>query len=186
MDLIVEIILVMEMKHAQLVQKIVELVLLIESVDDGIINQANETCDNGTLNGQACTPLYGSSCTYCSTSCKNVTLTGPYCGDGTCNGNENCSTCSQDCGTCSKQENCTVCKDSKPLDDSGYSIEYLNSLNKKTTVIPEDENVTVMNLSIGKGNNSSLKNNPTLLFLILIIGVMILLLLILIVRLIKR
>ena len=36
-------------------------------------------------NGQVCNPLYGSSCTYCSTSCKIITLNGPYCGDGTCN-----------------------------------------------------------------------------------------------------
>jgi hypothetical protein len=67
---------------------------------DGIINQANETCDNGVLNGNVCSPLYGSSCTYCSTQCKNVTLTGPYCGDSTCNGAETCSTCSADCGVC--------------------------------------------------------------------------------------
>ena len=61
---------------------------------------------NGILNGQVCTPLYGSSCTYCSNQCKNVTLNGPYCGDNTCNGNEKCSTCSQDCGVCPSQPKC--------------------------------------------------------------------------------
>lgn len=35
----------------------------------------------------------------------NITLTAPaYCGDGTCNGGETCSACSQDCGTCTAEE----------------------------------------------------------------------------------
>jgi uncharacterized repeat protein (TIGR01451 family) len=73
---------------------------------DGVINQANETCDKGILNGNVCTPLYGSSCTYCSNQCKNVTLNGPYCGDHTCNGAETCSTCASDCGACAPQPKC--------------------------------------------------------------------------------
>jgi uncharacterized repeat protein (TIGR01451 family) len=59
-----------------------------------------EQCDKGTLNGQVCNPLYGGSCTYCSNTCNWVTLTGPYCGDGTCSNGENCSTCPGDCGAC--------------------------------------------------------------------------------------
>jgi hypothetical protein len=62
--------------------------------------ETGEECDNGLLNGQPCNPLYGSSCTYCSASCKSITINGPSCGDGQCNGNENCSTCSTDCGIC--------------------------------------------------------------------------------------
>ena len=75
---------------------------------DGLVNQANETCDKGILNGNVCSPLYGSSCTYCSSQCKNVTLNGPYCGDHTCNGAENCSTCSSDCGVCPPITTCDL------------------------------------------------------------------------------
>ena len=106
---------------------------------DGVINQANETCDNGILNGQVCSPLYGSSCTYCSSLCKNVTLNGPYCGDNTCNGNETCSTCPKDCGTCPVQ----VCHieltksadktDVKPGDIVTYTLHYKNTGNGACT-----------------------------------------------------
>jgi len=44
--------------------------------------EGSEACDNGDNNGTACTPVYGSSCTYCSSNCNSVTLTGHYCGDG--------------------------------------------------------------------------------------------------------
>jgi cysteine-rich repeat protein len=66
---------------------------------DGIIEE-NEECDNGLLNGNVCSPLYESSCTYCSTTCKLITVTGPRCGDGTCSDDETCSTCASDCGAC--------------------------------------------------------------------------------------
>lgn len=58
---------------------------------NSIIDQGtNETCDNGQSNGIACTPAYGSSCNYCSASCQEITLTGPYCGDAVKNGAEQC------------------------------------------------------------------------------------------------
>jgi uncharacterized repeat protein (TIGR01451 family) len=44
--------------------------------------QSNEQCDLGTaLNGHVCTPLYNSSCVYCSSQCQNITLTDGKCGD---------------------------------------------------------------------------------------------------------
>src|SRR3989339_304090 len=58
-----------------------------------------EQCDNGGNNGTACTPAYSSSCTYCSSSCTNVTLQGPRCGDGTRNGSEQCDGSSTPCGS---------------------------------------------------------------------------------------
>lgn len=51
---------------------------------DGVLN-AGEQCDKGTLNGIKCNPLYNKSCTYCSSSCQNITLKGNYCGDGILN-----------------------------------------------------------------------------------------------------
>lgn len=43
----------------------------------------NEECDLGNAtNGQVCMPAYGSSCTYCSKTCKIMTVKGGYCGDG--------------------------------------------------------------------------------------------------------
>ncbi|HPD82037.1 MAG TPA: hypothetical protein PK357_02975 [Candidatus Pacearchaeota archaeon] len=139
--------------------------------------ETGEECDSGTNNGKPCNPLYGSSCNYCSNSCKTITLTGPYCGDGKCNGNETCSTCPTDCGVC--PTNCTICKDSKPLDDSEY--DYLAYLNKKTTpIIEETETKNV------EKEKSLLKDNPILISLILILGILMLLIVIAIARVIKR
>lgn len=56
---------------------------------DGSVD-AGETCDSGVNNGQVCVPPYGGTCTYCSSSCQTVQLTGPYCGDGIENGSEEC------------------------------------------------------------------------------------------------
>ncbi|MDP8213334.1 MAG: hypothetical protein P9X22_08640 [Candidatus Zapsychrus exili] len=64
-----------------------------------------ETCGNGTIdsgeecdgNESPCVPPYDGSCEYCS-NCSLETVTGSYCGDGTCNsGNETSNTCSADC-----------------------------------------------------------------------------------------
>ncbi len=45
-----------------------------------------EDCDDGLDgNGIPCSPPYGSSCTYCSVSCTNITLVGEGCGDGILN-----------------------------------------------------------------------------------------------------
>jgi len=64
------------------------------------IKEGTEQCDYGSSNGQVCNPLYGSSCQYCSTQCKLITLKGPYCGDGTCSNGETCDSCPTDCGVC--------------------------------------------------------------------------------------
>lgn len=48
---------------------------------NGIL-EGTEQCDIGASNGVICTAAYGSSCTYCSTSCTTQTLQGPRCGDG--------------------------------------------------------------------------------------------------------
>lgn len=66
-----------------------------------------EACDNGPSNGVACTPAYGSQCTYCATSCEEVTVVGPRCGDGVKNGSEQCDDGNTvDNDTC--RNNCTA------------------------------------------------------------------------------
>ena len=51
---------------------------------------SGEECDNGASNGQVCTTSYGDTCTYCSSNCQNIQLTGAHCGDGIVNGAEEC------------------------------------------------------------------------------------------------
>lgn len=58
-----------------------------QSCGDGTVN-GTETCDNGDANGQACTAEYGGSCTYCSTACAPIEVTGEYCGDNIKNGGD--------------------------------------------------------------------------------------------------
>lgn len=67
---------------------------------------------SGTWDGtkwlnQYCAPG-GYACPYgCKDgACLTQQPVGSYCGDGRCNGNENCSTCSSDCGTCSSSSYC--------------------------------------------------------------------------------
>ncbi len=52
---------------------------------DGVVgihqDGTQEACDRGSQNGVACTPGYGSTCSYCDTSCHLVTLSGAFCGD---------------------------------------------------------------------------------------------------------
>ncbi|MDD5110264.1 MAG: VWA domain-containing protein [Patescibacteria group bacterium] len=57
---------------------------------DGKINQSSEACDAGINNGNACTPGYELSCTYCSNTCQVTNVIGAYCGDGITNGPEEC------------------------------------------------------------------------------------------------
>lgn len=61
-----------------------------EYCGDGITNNTDEVCDEGQSNGSVCSPAYGNQCTYCSSECEEVTLTGDFCGDNQKNGNEQC------------------------------------------------------------------------------------------------
>lgn len=65
-------------------------IINIEHCGDTIVNN-NEECDLGQdNNGLACTADYGETCTYCSDTCTNITVTGPSCGDEIVNGDEEC------------------------------------------------------------------------------------------------
>jgi len=53
--------------------------------------ESGEQCDNGQSNGIACTPGYGGTCNYCTSSCLTSTVTDTaYCSDGRVSGPEQC------------------------------------------------------------------------------------------------
>jgi cysteine-rich repeat protein len=70
------------------------------------LSLSGTTCGNGNVDAgedcdppaSTCTPQYNSQCTYCDTSCHNIVLQGPYCGDLSCQAQEDQTTCPQDCG----------------------------------------------------------------------------------------
>ncbi|MFH1766506.1 MAG: Ig-like domain-containing protein [Patescibacteria group bacterium] len=57
---------------------------------DGYLNFGVEDCDEGNDNGELCSAAYGSSCSYCSESCRLISTSGTFCGDGVINGGEYC------------------------------------------------------------------------------------------------
>lgn len=65
-------------------------VFIPNTCGDNKINQAFEQCDDGSDNGKVCVPGYGKTCSYCSTSCKLISLTGGDCGNGKIENDEQC------------------------------------------------------------------------------------------------
>jgi cysteine-rich repeat protein len=57
---------------------------------DGYLYSGEEECDEGTGNGGGCDAGYGSTCSACTTSCRQVVSSGAFCGDGVTNGSEFC------------------------------------------------------------------------------------------------
>lgn len=57
---------------------------------DGYLYSGEEECDEGTLNGTGCDASYGSTCSACTTSCRQLVSSGAFCGDGVINGDEYC------------------------------------------------------------------------------------------------
>ncbi|HLC60746.1 MAG TPA: DUF4215 domain-containing protein [Candidatus Nanoarchaeia archaeon] len=76
--------------------------------------ETGEQCDSGSQNGQPCTPTYGNTCNYCSSSCTPVTVTGPTCGDGTVQSPEQCDSGSQNGQPCTPTygNTCNYCSSS--------------------------------------------------------------------------
>jgi cysteine-rich repeat protein len=57
---------------------------------DGYVKAGVESCDDGSENGELCSASYDETCTYCSSSCKLVTSSGAYCGNGEIESGEYC------------------------------------------------------------------------------------------------
>lgn len=119
-----------------------------ESYCGDSIKDETEQCDNGAANG---------SCpAACSLSCQTNQCggpgPGPYCGDNSCNNNETCSNCAQDCGSCggpvplcifSGTCNQTASTPETPivLGESGQPILQISKTINKKVVNPGDNGV---------------------------------------------
>lgn len=57
---------------------------------DGYLYSGEEECDEGVGNGGGCDAAYGSTCSACTTSCRQTVSSGAFCGDGITNGSEYC------------------------------------------------------------------------------------------------
>lgn len=57
---------------------------------DGFLYEGVEQCDEGSQNGVVCSAAYGSTCTYCSSSCRVLSSSGAFCGDAVIGGGEIC------------------------------------------------------------------------------------------------
>lgn len=73
---------------------------------DGFVQLGVEECDEGALNGQACTGAdYGSTCSACTSQCRLTASSGGYCGDNHRNGGEQCD--GGDLGNATSTLSCT-------------------------------------------------------------------------------
>jgi len=89
-----------------------------------------EQCDAGSRNGVACTAPYGGRCTYCSSTCTNIQVSGDYCGDGirqSANGEE-CDLGSRNgmpgercTSDCKRVNGLTFCGDEEIQNPNGYN-----------------------------------------------------------------
>ncbi|MCK5063173.1 MAG: DUF4215 domain-containing protein, partial [Candidatus Aenigmarchaeota archaeon] len=100
---------------------------IIEDCGDDIIQTyLGDECDDDGLNGVPCVPDYEGSCMYCSEICMDVTLYGPYCGDGYID--QPYEECDGDAGVGEHQtctENCeliTFCEDADIVVDVYMSV----------------------------------------------------------------
>jgi hypothetical protein len=99
------------------------------------IKEAYEECDYGIFNGQICSPAYGSSCSYCDSSCDLITLYGEKCGDGiinngeTCDGgnlaSQTCQTLGYDYGYLNCENSCTNFNTNNCRCNYGYHYDYV-------------------------------------------------------------
>jgi len=75
------------------------------------------TCDNAGMCSAVCIEQRESylweNCD--GTGCSSGACIVPVCGDGTCNGDESCSNCAQDCGACPIPDSCSDT-------DGGYNV----------------------------------------------------------------
>ncbi len=96
-----------------------------------------ELSGNTVVDNAFCQKITGNNC--------GATVVAPYCGDGSCNNGETCSSCSGDCGACvnpgycgdgncDSWETCSSCPDCGPCDvepkpcwSSGTALCALNS-----------------------------------------------------------
>jgi cysteine-rich repeat protein len=81
---------------------------------DGFLSPT-EQCDDGANNGAGCSAPYGGTCNACTSSCKLVTKSGGFCGDGTidaghelCDGN---APMPKTCVNTSTRDHLTSCTD---------------------------------------------------------------------------
>ena len=136
--------------------KEIELDLTINSLpssDDvcgnGIIETGEECDDDNIDNSDGCSSIceieYNYICTGQPSICTEKQ--DPYCGDGSCNNGETCSTCSQDCGTCDDNGN----------DNGGgggggggsYTPSTIVLDNQEEDTETEDEETEILNEEVG-------------------------------------
>ncbi|GAI18334.1 unnamed protein product, partial [marine sediment metagenome] len=116
--------------------------------DDTTDTTEGELCDDGNNVTETACDYGQETCTFCNVDCTaELSLIGPYCGDGTCDsGDEDCSSCSDDCGVCKengddkKEPSCsndlTLCDESNCADVGG-GYWYNEKCNEEAECIPK-------------------------------------------------
>ncbi|GIU69523.1 MAG: hypothetical protein KatS3mg002_0759 [Candidatus Woesearchaeota archaeon] len=103
-------------------------------------NGVYEQCDAGSSNGVPCVPGYNSYCTYCSSSCTNVTLYGGFCGNSIIEGYEQC-----DDGNMVSGDGCSAtCQIEIPtISITNVSYELTSGCNPATKICGRDSTILV-------------------------------------------
>jgi hypothetical protein len=136
----------------------------INSLCGNNIQETGEQCDSEDLSIGTCENVLGipgstgtlsctDSCTFAYSNCS-----APYCGDGTCNNGETCTTCSGDCGACPSSGGGGS---SGGGSSGGGSSGGSSSVGSSSTIANNSVNSTTQNTTFESSENSENTNLET-------------------------
>jgi len=155
----------------------------IVAVCGNSIVETGEQCDNGLVNGQVCSLVYGGTCNYCNAVCVLVNLVGDYCGDGLLDlVNEKCDDGNlvngDGCSSACLIESNNGGTSSHTKHSGGYStieIPYAEQDTINTPINLDDEDLTGVVVELNSKSSFDFRANAKLIYGVFFVGILLIL-----------